>query len=277
MRTDTTAVSAWKLPSCLLHRQAITIPRQIWLDLLMLFRFDKCSGLALVMAAFVLLAGGCSWFSRPFEEKPAEQLIKEGLEAFDDGQYKTAIKHLEQLKDWYPFSKYAILAQLKIADAYYRLEQYPDAIYAYQEFEQLHPRNEAVPYVIYQIGRCYFDQIGTVDRDQRSARQALDVFQRLIRQHPESSYARRAGLHVTACQRSLAGHDLYVALFYYKSKHYKAALERLKKVVTRYPDTGVHFRALRYWAKYAAMVKRDSMPVSDKNRARDSKKPLQSQ
>ncbi len=241
----------------------------------MLFRPHKNTALALV--AVFLLASGCSWFSKPFEEKPAEQLIKEGLEAFDDGQYKTAIKHLEQLKDWYPFSKYAILAQLKIADAYYRLEEYPDAIFAYQEFEQLHPRNETVPYVIYQMGRCYFDQVDTVDRDQKTARQALDVFKRLIRQYPQSSYARRARLHIAACQRSLAGHELYVALFYYRSKHYRAALERLKRVVTRYPDTGVHFKALQYWAKCEAMANQDSTPAAEKNKAQDLKKPLQTQ
>ncbi len=208
-----------------------------------------------ISLVLLILISGCSWFSKDFEEKPAEQLIKEGLEAFEDGEYKTAIKHLEQLKDWYPFSKYAILAQLKIADAYYRLEEYPDAIFAYQEFEQLHPRNEAIPYVVYQIGRCYFDQVDTVDRDQSSALQALETFKRLIRQHPDSAYARRARLHIAACQHSLAGHDLYVALFYYKSKHYKAALERLKKVVTRYPDTGVHFKALQYWAKCEALAR----------------------
>lgn len=231
----------------------------------------------MLLVAIVLLVNGCSWFSKPFEEKPAGQLIKEGLEAFEAGQYKTAIKHLEQLKDWYPFSKYAILAQLKIADAYYRLEQYPDAIFAYQEFEQLHPRNEAIPYVIYQTGRCYFDQVDTVDRDQSSARQALDVFQRLIRQYPENSYAKRARLHIAACQHSLAGHELYVALFYYKSKYYKAALERLKRVVTRYPDTGVHFKALEYWAKCEALAGKDTSSPKDKNKAQDLKKSLQTE
>ena len=93
---------------------------------------------------------------------------------YERGDYSRAIEKFEKLKDWFPFSRYAILAELKIGDANYNLERYQEAIFAYEEFEKLHPRNEAIPYVIYQIGRCYFDQIETIDRDQNSARKALE-------------------------------------------------------------------------------------------------------
>ena len=86
------------------------------------------------------------------ETGSAQQLAWDGMDAYDDGEYKDAIENFQKLKDWYPFSKYAILAELKIADAHYHLDQYEEAIFAYEEFEKLHPRNEAVPYVIYQIG-----------------------------------------------------------------------------------------------------------------------------
>ena len=50
------------------------------------------------------------------------------------------------------------------------------------------------------------------------------------------------------CIKSLAGHDFYVGLFYYKTEHYKAALIRFKSVLTNYPDVGVHEQALKYIA-----------------------------
>jgi outer membrane protein assembly factor BamD len=37
-------------------------------------------------------------------------------------------------------------------------------------------------------------------------------------------------------------------MFYYKMKHYKAALERFKTILTSYPDLGVHHRALQHIA-----------------------------
>ena len=84
----------------------------------------------------MLVLSGCAWFE-PKEEKTAQELVQDGVDYFDAGSYKKAIESFEKLRDWYPFSKYAILAELKIADAYFNLESYADAIFAYEEFEQL--------------------------------------------------------------------------------------------------------------------------------------------
>jgi len=188
---------------------------------------------------------GCSWFEVK-EEKYAQELASDGMEDIKSGKYQKAIESFEKIRDWYPFSKFAILAELKIADAHYYLKEYEEAIFAYEEFENLHPRNEAIPYVVYQIGRCYFEQIDTVDRDQTAAQKGLDTFNRLIKQFPDTVYANRSKDHVKECLKSLAGHDFYVGLFYYKSKHYKAALSRFKSVISDYPDVGVHRKALQY-------------------------------
>ena len=119
---------------------------------------------------------------------------------------------------------------------------------AYEEFEELHPKNEAIPYVIYQIGLCYYEQLDTIDRDQTAAKKAIATFNRLIENYPDDPYANKAQELYRLCLKSLADHDLYVGLFYYKTKHYEAALERFKAVVMNYPDVGAHQTALRYIA-----------------------------
>ena len=205
----------------------------------------KMRYVCVALVGLTLVVSGCSLFKGK-DEKTAIELASEGIDHYDAGNYKKAIESFEKLKDWYPFSKYAILAELKLADSHYHQKQYEDAIFAYEEFENLHPRNEAVPYVVYQIGRCYFDQIDSVDRDQTSAQSALKTFSRLIQQHPKTAYAQKAESHIKDCLKSLAGHDYYVGLFYYKSRHYRAALKRFESIITQYPDVGVHFDALQY-------------------------------
>lgn len=198
-----------------------------------------------VVAAVLLGLAGCSWF-RPDIEKSAPELASDGMDAYKSKNYKEAIKAFEHLKDWYPFSKYAMLAELKIADANYKLENYEEAVYAYHNFENLHPRNEAIPYVIYQTGMCYFKQIDTVDRDQAPAHKAIKIFRRLTNRFPGNVYAIRAQPHISRCLKSIAGHEVYVGKFYYKAKHYRAALYRFKNVLTNFPDVGYHNEALRY-------------------------------
>ena len=206
---------------------------------------------ALVLAA--LLMTGCAWFET-HQDFSASELVAEGMDAYDFGNYKTAIEHFEKLKDWYPYSKFAILAELKIADAHYRLKDHEEAIAAYETFENLHPRNEAIPYVIYQIGRCYFDRLDTVDRDQTFAIRALEAYARLINRFPQDEYARKAVAHVKDCWKSLAGHDFYVGMYYYKAQRPKAALERFKNVINGYPDVGFHHMALQHIAECEARI-----------------------
>jgi len=201
--------------------------------------------LILTVVATALVASGCAFFQTQ-EEKTAQDLASDGMEQYENGRYRDAIKSFENLKDWYPFSNLASLAELKTADSYYQLEEYEDAVFAYEEFINLHPRNEAVPYVIYQIGRCYYEQIETIDRDQTASRKALDTFGRLKQQYPDSPYALKAEEHIRECLKHLAGYEFNVGLFYYKTKHYRAALHRFMAVLSKYPDVGIQHKALEY-------------------------------
>jgi len=188
--------------------------------------------------AIVLLLPGCSLFESSNEmSKTAEELVSEGSSAFMSGHYKDAVRAYTDLKDWYPFSKYAILAELKIADANYQLKQYDEAILAYEAFEKMHPKNDAIPYVIYNSGLCWFDQMDTVDRDQTPAKKSMSLLKRLIAQYPASEYARKAKEKIQKCLENLSGHELYVANFYYKTKKYESALTRYESLVENYPDS----------------------------------------
>jgi outer membrane protein assembly factor BamD len=202
-----------------------------------------------------LTSAGCAWFETK-EQPTAQELAVRGMDFDKREKYRKSLETFQHLKDWYPFSKFAGLAELKIADAHYHLEEYEEAIFAYREFESLHPRNEAIPYVIYQTGRCYFDRMDSVDRDQTVVRQALEVFQRLVAQHPTSAYSAKAKSHITECKKSLAGHEMYVGRYYYRSGKYKGALARFQAVLRLYPDTGFEEKAREYIKQCRAALKK---------------------
>ena len=192
----------------------------------------------LILGICLFLLSGCSLFEESSQmNKSAQQLAAEGAAAFMNEDYKDAVKAYTDLKDWYPFSKYAILAELKIADAHFHLEEYDEAVVAYEGFEKMHPKNEAVPYVINQIGLCWFNQIDTVDRDSAPAENAMTQFQRLLRQYPDNELAEEAVARIEACIDNIAGHELYVANHYNKTKSYKAALKRYEYIVEFFPGT----------------------------------------
>ena len=198
----------------------------------------------------MLLFSGCSlFFDSKSDEKTAQELVNDGMEAFNRQRYRSAIESFDKLKDWYPFSKYAILAELKIADAHFYLGEYEAAIVAYESFENLHPRNEATPYVIFQRGLSYIEQLDTIDRDQTAAKKAFETFNRLKKTYPTSEYTAQADNYIRLSLKNMASHEFYVAEYYFKNKHYKAAVLRFRTVVAGYPDVGLTQKALEYIAR----------------------------
>jgi outer membrane protein assembly factor BamD len=210
------------------------------------------------LICLAVMMSGCALFdSTRRMEKTADQLAADGASAFMNGKYKAAITAYTDLKDWYPFSRYAILAELKIADAHFQLEEYPQAIAAYEQFERMHPRNEAIPYVINQIGLSWFNQMDTVDRDITPAKNALAQFRRLMEQFPEDEYARKVPERIQACIDKIAGHELYVAKFYMKTGQYLAGLKRFEYIVEFYPGTPQSETALNLIPECAALLAED--------------------
>jgi outer membrane protein assembly factor BamD len=207
------------------------------------------------MICLAFLMSGCALFDSPRRmEKTADQLAADGASAFMRGKYRDAITAYTDLKDWYPFSRYAILAELKIADAHFNLKEYQQAIAAYEQFERMHPRNEAIPYVIHQIGLSWFNQMDTVDRDITPAKNALAQFRRLMEQFPDDEYAQKAPERIQTCIEKIAGHELYVAKFYMKTDQYLAGLKRLEHIVEFYPGTPQSETALNLIPECAALL-----------------------
>ena len=203
--------------------------------------------------ALAVLLGGCSLWDRYFktreEEKTPAQLMSEGTEKLDRRFYEEATQAFQKIKDRYPYSPFALEAELKMADAQFARELYDEAYEGYDEFEKLHPRNPNIPYVIYRKAMSHFNQVTTVDRDQSHTLQAKEEFERLVRKFPKSEYSLRAKRKIRECYLKIAGHELYVGHFYYKMKNYRAAIERYRYLLKTYPDLGQYDEALDYLAR----------------------------
>ncbi len=192
--------------------------------------------LALLFSAILLITFSACSARDPDIDKPAHELAQNGMDEYAERDYRKSIRYFEKLRDWYPFSKFAKLAELKIADAHFNLKEYDDAIFAYQEFEELHPKNEAIPYVIYQIGNSHFNQLGTFDRDQTAAHKAIDTFERLINNYPDDPQTDDARQKIKICRKSLAENQFYIGRFYYRTKRYKSALARFEGIVANWDE-----------------------------------------
>lgn len=213
----------------------------------------------LAMLAALATASGCGLFGSEGTtteafDTPAQVLASEGEVLYREGKYDEAADLFQSLKDRFPYSRFALLADLRVGDAYYKAGRYEEAVLAYEDFIRLHPKNDGVPYAIHQMGMVYFDQMLTPDRDPTNARKAMQTFQRLVRQYPRSEWAVRSQPRLQEAIRRLASHDLSVGKFYFATKRFRAASGRFKRVLTHYPDVGLYNEAMDYLRRSQAQL-----------------------
>ena len=208
----------------------------------------------LALLTVVFLLSGCKiWL--PWGKKvemarsTPEGLYQQGLQDYKSGDYKRSIELFQRVKEEYPLSTLAIVAEMGIADAYFSGKQYPEAELVYSEFLNLHPTNENLPYVMYQIGMCHFNEITSIDRDQSETFKALKEFERLMARFPGSKFSFMAEKMVRECRKTLGEQEFYVGEFYFNIKEYASALRRFEKIVREYPNVGLDYKVSYFIAE----------------------------
>jgi len=195
----------------------------------------------------VSLLFGCAGKGKDLKkiEGDPEILYKEGLVRFNKRDYPVALKKFEELKSSFPDSPpYTLWAELKVGDCHFHQEEYVEAIAAYEEFKKTHPSHEEIPYVQFQIGMSYFNQMLTLDRDQTSTKKALSSFEYLIASYPPGLFTEKAREKIGACKKRLADHEFYVGNFYYKHGRFEAAALRLESLLEKFPKVAEEDKTL---------------------------------
>ncbi len=211
--------------------------------------------LALAAALLTLAACGGKHVSLTGQVRygnSAEEDYQAGTDLMKDGAWDDARKFFEHVKTKYPFSKYAALSDLRLADVKFEQKLWTEAIAAYEEFVRLHPTHEDVDYAEYRIGVAHLEDgpsdfllfPPSYEKDQRQVEQAAEAFRSFLEKHPTSKYAPDAQKLLNRANSRLADHEWYVAEFYFKRDKWAGAAGRYQALVDKYPGSPYEPEAL---------------------------------
>jgi len=207
--------------------------------------------MVLVPIALSLLfgCGGKGKDVKKIEGDP-ETLYKQGLARFNKRDYPEALKKFEELKSSFPDSPpHTLWAELKVGDCHFLQKEYVEAIAAYEEFKKIHPGHEEIPYVQYQIGMSYYNQMLSLDRDQTPTKKALSSLEYLISNYPPSLFTEKAKEKIGICKKRLADHEFYIGNFYYKKGRFQAAASRFEGLLEKFPKEPEEDKTLYFLGK----------------------------
>ena len=206
----------------------------------------------LTIALVTLALVGCSGFNlfgppKVKEEPiiPAATLYQKALDDMDRQYFQTAIKGLERLERQHPRDPLAEKSKLMQVFAYYRSGELDKAILAADRFLAIYPNGKDVPYVMYLKGNSYYGQIKDITRDQQLSRDAIDTYNLLIANYPQSEYAEDAKEKLLVAYDQLAGKEMSVGRYYLGNGQYTAAINRFRVVVETW-QTSTHIEEALY-------------------------------
>ncbi|MBP1698685.1 MAG: rane protein [Deltaproteobacteria bacterium] len=202
-----------------------------------------------IALSFLFGCGGKGKEVKKIEGDP-ETLYKEGLVRFNKRDYPDARKKFEELKSSFPDSPpYTLWAELKVGDCHFLEKEYVEAIASYEEFKKVHPGHEEIPYVQFQIGMSYYDQMRTLDRDQTFTKKALSSFEYLVANYPPGLFTEKAKEKISVCKKRLADNEFYIGNFYYKQGRFEAAALRFEELLRKFPKDPDEDKTLYFLGK----------------------------
>ncbi len=218
----------------------------------MLIEKQQIYGALLLASSVWAGCGGASTSRTPLSYgDKAERAYAYAMEDFRDENCLDAEPAFRKVWRNYSYSRYAALAELRVADCLLIEQKHVEAISAYREFIRSRPSHSEIPYAEFKIAEAYVEQIPddwllsppAYQRDQGPTRRALKQLRHYIMEYPNHTRVKDAKRLARRALSLLAEHEMYVADFYLDRDQPRAAVSRLQVVLNAYQGSGVEARA----------------------------------
>ncbi|MEP7050391.1 MAG: outer membrane protein assembly factor BamD [Pseudomonadota bacterium] len=176
----------------------------------------------------------------------AKKDYDKAMEAFDSHNWEGFTQMMNEVKRKYGYSRYARLAELRLADADFQQDKFAEATAGYKSFVHDYPNDPEIPYARYQVTRTQYDAVSQSfllpaleERDLASVNDAHTSIRAFLNDYPNTDHAAELSYMQSVVTGLLARHELYVARFYLERGKFDAAVARIEYSLHTFADSGL--------------------------------------
>jgi len=190
------------------------------------------------------------------EASNAGKAYEKGVTERKQQNFAEATRYFEFVKNNFPYSQYAALAELNVGDMSYDRDEWGAAAVFYGDFVKSHPSHPQAGYAAYRVGLAHYNDRPSdwfllppsYEKDQAPLRAAMDGFSRFLTNYPKSEFVPKAQIELTDCRERLVAHERYVAEFYEKKNEWRGAANRYLSIADSFGDLrDGHLRGDMLW------------------------------
>jgi len=181
----------------------------------------------------------------------AKREYEKGVRALEAENWEGATEILNELRRKYSYSRYARLAELRLADGDFEQDKFAEAISAYKAFAHDYPNDPETPYARYRVAKAQYDSVSQSvlmppleERDLAFVNDALRTISEFLSDYKTSPHHRELAYMKAVVMGLLARHELYVARFYLAESNFGAALARCEYALKTFEKSGLEPEAL---------------------------------
>lgn len=181
----------------------------------------------------------------------AKRAFDEAMAAYDAHDWEEAIALFKDVKKKYSYTRFARLAELRMAEAQWETEKQTESLGTFRAFVHDHRTDDEVPYARYRIVKGLFQQISDTamlppqeERDMATTLEAYRELRSYGRDYPRSSYSTEIAWMLATVTSRLVRHELYVARYYLRRDRFEPAIARCQFALRTYDGSGMEPEAM---------------------------------
>jgi outer membrane protein assembly factor BamD len=198
----------------------------------------RATAAALALASAVACATASHHTVPAGESEPDKFLFDRGTAELNRKKWLNAREFFKTVTETYTQSPYRPDSKLGIGDTYLgegSSEALVLAINEFREFLTFYPTNRRADYAQYKLGLAHFRQMRAPQRDQTETKETVKEFEAFVERYPNSSLMPETRAKLREAQDRLSESSHLVGYFYFRTKWYPGAIDRLKSVLKEDP------------------------------------------
>ena len=173
----------------------------------------------------------------PADSEQSFEVYKEAVVAMENGEYFFASKKFSEAEAIMPQIEFSAKASLMSSYCLYLINFYPEATANLERFINQYPADKNISYAHYLFAISLYEQILDEKKDIEPLIKTKEKIQFFVKKFPDTEYATDLKFKLDLVNNQLAAKEMYIAKYYMEVQKWIPAINRLKVIVNKYPET----------------------------------------